>query len=232
MRSPHSRALTAAAVATAAAAATACIPYTVGSTAQTVPAHETRRMSSVYFIPNAVREPGDSVGAPMVGADIELRHGLDARSDVGLRLVPAGVVVNYKRRLGLDTSHSRSATAVMTGAGVVNAGEHAHLEATLIRSGRHGGTITPYGGVRAMQVVPITRGAVHDSPTVGLFGGLRIGDASFTIIPELGVFYDRSALELRSADIIVVPAVTVERGRGGPRGGGWPWGLGRWLGGW
>jgi hypothetical protein len=208
-------------------AAGACIPYTVGSTAQTVPAHTTTSTASWYFIPNAFKEPGDTVIAPMVGADAELRHGLSARSDVGLRLVPGGVVVNHKRRLGADTSHTRAAVAVMAGAGIVNLGEHAHLEATLIKSGRQAGTLTPYGGVRAMQVIPIGAGAVHDSPTLGLFGGVRIGDQHFTITPELGVFYDRSALHLRSAEVIIVPAVTVQRGDRGRRGGGWPWGLGR-----
>lgn len=205
-------------------AASACIPYTVGSTAQTVPAHKTVRNTSYYFIPNAVKVPGDSAAGPLVGADAELRHGLDARSDVGFRVLPAGVVVNYKRRLGADTSHTRSAVAVMTGGGIVNAGQHAHVEASLIASGRQDGSVTPYGGLRAMQVAPISQGAVHDSPTAGLFGGLRIGDEEFTITPELGLFYDRSALKVRNADFIVVPAVTLQRGRRRGGGGGpfWP----------
>lgn len=204
--------------------ATACIPYTVGSTAQTVPAHKTTSTGTWYFIPNAFKEPGDSVAAPLVGVDAELRHGLDARSDIGLRVVPAGIVINYKRRLGADTSHTRAATALMTGAGIVNLGEHAHLEATIIRSGHQRGTLTPFGGARAMQVIPISAGAVHDSPTLGLFGGVRIGDGDFSIVPELGVFYDRSALHVRSADVILVPSVTIQRGRGarGGRGRLWP----------
>jgi hypothetical protein len=207
----------------AVASTSACVPYTVGTSAHPVAAGETTRATSYYFIPNAVRTPGDTVAAPLYGADFELRHGLDARSDVGVRLLPAGVAVNYKRRLGQDTSRTRPAVAFMTGAGIVNAGEHAHFEATLIASGRQGGTLTPYGGLRAMQVVPITRGAVHDSPTAGLFGGLRIGDGDFIISPEIGVFYDRSALHVRSADVIVVPAVTLERGprEGGRRGPPW-----------
>jgi hypothetical protein len=195
----------------------------VGTSAQPVAAGETTRATSYYFIPNAVKSPGDTVAVPLYGADLEIRHGLDERSDVGFRLLPAGVAVNYKRRMGADTSHTRRALAFITGAGIVNAGEHAHFEATLIASGRQGGSLTPYGGLRAMQVVPITRGAVHDSPTVGLFGGLRIGNDDFVVSPEVGVFYDRSALHVRSADVIVVPAVTLERGprEGGRRGPPW-----------
>jgi hypothetical protein len=71
----------------------------------------------------------------------------------------------------------------------------------------------PYGGLRAIHVVPITQGAVRDQPTIGLFGGLQIGDADFTIRPELGVFYDHSALGLRHGDVIFVPALTLQRGR-------------------
>jgi hypothetical protein len=192
----------------------ACIPYTVGTTARTVAPGETTRATSVYFIPNALSTPGDSVAAPIYGVDVEFRHGLDERSDVGVRLLPAGVAVNYKRRVDGDTSLARPALAFMTGAGIVNGGEHAHFEATLLASGGQDGGVTPYGGLRAMQVVPITRGAVHDSPTLGLFGGLRLGDDDFVLSPEIGVFYDRSALHVRNASVIVVPALTLERGPG------------------
>ena len=86
--------------------------------------------------------------------------------------------------------------------------------------------MTPYGGLRAMQVVPITRGAVSDSPTLGLFGGLRLGDDDFVLSPEIGVYYDRSALHVRNASVIVVPALTLERGPASGRGEGRrPW----WL---
>jgi hypothetical protein len=71
----------------------------------------------------------------------------------------------------------------------------------------------PFGGVRAMQVVPLNAGAVHDSPTLGAFGGVQLGDGAFALRPELGVFYDRSALGVRSASFIVVPAITIQRRR-------------------
>jgi hypothetical protein len=55
---------------------TACLPYTVGTSAQTVPANESTRSVSTYFAPNAVKLD-DSVAAPMAGIDFEWRHGLD-----------------------------------------------------------------------------------------------------------------------------------------------------------
>lgn len=195
------------------AGATACIPYTVGSTAQTVPANQTTTATSWYFIPNAFKHQGDSIGVPLAGSDFEIRHGIDDFSDLGLRLLPGGVVGSLKHRFGSDTSHTRAAFALITGAGIVNSGEHAHFEATLMLSGREDATISSYGGVRIMQVVPISAGAVNDSPTAGVFGGLTIGDWWFSVRPELGIFYDRSALHVRQSNFIIVPAVTLQRRR-------------------
>lgn len=82
-----------------------CIPYTVGSTAQTVPAGETTRAAIVYYIPDAIDLSGDSVAAPMRGTDLELRYGLDDKSDIGFR-IPAysDAVITYKRRLAGTSS--------------------------------------------------------------------------------------------------------------------------------
>jgi hypothetical protein len=194
-------------------AAPGCIPYTVGSTAETVPTGHTANATSWYFIPNAFKRPGDSLSTPLAGVDHEFRHGLDERSDVGLRLTSGlGVVVNYKRRFQ-DYGGGPPALAYMVGGGIVNGGEHLHLEATLIASGDERSGMMPFGGLRAMQVVPLDANAVHDSPTIGAFGGVQIGDASFIIRPEIGVFYDRSALGLRSANYIIVPALTLQRAR-------------------
>lgn len=190
---------------------TACLPYTVGSTAQTVPAGRTTAASSYYFIPNAVRTPDDSVAAPLAGVDREWRHGMSERSDFGVRLTSGlGAVVNYKRRFR-DVDAGGLAMAYMVGAGVVNAGEHAHFEATLVASGDERKSVVPFGGLRAMQVAPITAGAASDSPTIGAFGGVQLGDGGFSIRPELGVFYDRSTLGIRPTSFIVVPAVTIQR---------------------
>ena len=47
--------------------------------------------------------------------------------------------------------------------------------------------------------------AVKHLPTIGLFGGLEAGGRNRGVFEELGVFYDRSALGLRSNDFVVVP---------------------------
>jgi hypothetical protein len=191
----------------------ACLPYTVGSSAQTVPANETTHSASYYFMPNAVKEPGDTIATPLSGVDYEWRHGLDARSDVAFRLLPAGVTTSYKRRFGVDTSHAGSARAFSIGGGIVNGGEHFLVEATLMASGREDGPFNPYYGIRAMHVVPMSEGAVSDQPTIGAFGGVQIGNKWFSVRPELGVFYDHSALGVRRGDLLLVPALTVMRGR-------------------
>ena len=192
---------------------TACLPYTVDTTAQTVPANETTHSTSYYVVPNAFTSSDDSVGAPMPGVDYEWRHGLDARSDVAVRLLPGGATTSYKRRLGADTSHRAGARAFSIGGGIVNWGEHALIEATLMASGREDANMTPYGGLRAMQTIPITSGAVSDRPTIGAFGGVQLGTRWFSARPELGVFYDHSALGVRQRDVIFVPAITLMRGR-------------------
>ena len=59
------------------------------------------------------------------------------------------------------------------------------------------------------QVVPLSRSAPSDSPTAGGFFGLRLGKEELGVSAEVGVFYDRSALGVRSADVIVVPALVL-----------------------
>lgn len=195
----------------------ACLPYTVGSTARTVPAHETTRMTSWYYIPSAVKVPGDSIAGALAGSDLEYRHGLDARSDLGLRLLPGGVSGDYKRRFDSDGTGTGTAYAWSLGGGIVNGGEHMMLQATLIASGREDVMVAPYGGLRAIHVLPITEGAVSDRPTLGGFLGAQIGDRDFIIRPELGIYYDHSALGVRSRDVIFVPAITLKRASRGER---------------
>jgi hypothetical protein len=194
-------------------AVNACLPYTVGTTARTVEPHQTTSSTSWYYIPSAVKMPDDSIAAPLGGTNLEFRHGLDSRSDVGFRLLPGGISADYKRRLDSDVTGTRTAFSYSVGGGIVNWGEHLMMQGTLIASGREDGAAVPYGGLRAIHVLPITQGAVHDKPTIGVFGGLQLGDEHFTIRPELGVFYDRSALGVRRGDLIFVPAVTLKRGK-------------------
>jgi len=187
-----------------------CIPLTVGSTARPVAVGTTVNSMSVYVVPNSFDDSINERSYPRYGVDPEVRFGLDEYSDIGVR-VPSfsGIVANYKRRLNGVSQAPGAATAIMVGGGVVNWGEHAHLEATLITSATDNDRFTPYGGVRAMQVIPISRGAVRDSPTLGGFFGARIGTVAAGISPEIGVFYDHSALRIRKGNILVVPAITV-----------------------
>lgn len=188
----------------------ACLPYTVGSTAQPVPTGEFRRTASMYVIPNAIDLFGDTATAALRGIDVEGRWGLAEGIDVGVRVPSAsGAVITLKRRLrgGLDPEDG--AVAVMPGVGLVNLGHHAHFELSVLASGRKRGALTPYGGLRIMQVAPMSRGAAHDAPTAGGFLGLRIGDDLMGVSPEIGVFHDPSTLGLRRSRVIYVPAITV-----------------------
>ena len=61
-----------------------------------------------------------------------------------------------------------------------------------------------------MHVLPISSGAVSDSPTVGVFGGMRFRiNERFSLSPELGVYRDESALMMRERNIILVPSITM-----------------------
>ena len=199
-----------------------CIPYTVGSTAQPVPEGESSEAMVFYTIPNGIETSRDSGGIAWTGFDMEFRRGVSDRADVGIRIPSAsGIVVTYKYRLGSDFNERRAASALMFGGGFVNMGNHAHFELTFLTSGRQA-MFTPYGGLRVAQVIPLSRDAESDSPTAGGFLGLRIGKETLGVSAEVGVFYDRSALELRSSNVIVVPALVlhgdlVKALTGGPR---------------
>jgi hypothetical protein len=197
---------------------TACTPYAVQTTARPLQRGESSRTILLTVVPNGARL--DSAGresAAMPSFDLDYRRGLDERSDVGFRLNSLiGGIVTYKRRLDGPTAREGAATAVMMGAGFVNAGQHAHFEGTLIRSGSEANAIVPYGGLRVIQIAPLSTTAPSDRPTVGLFGGARLADVAGGIGVEVGVFYDRSTLGLRRNDIVVVPSISFQRG--GPRG--------------
>lgn len=198
----------------------ACIPYGVGTTAHPAPRGRFTRSSVVYAVPevDALRAADDGGastdgGVRGLAVDAEARWGMDERTDVGIR-VPAmsGIVLNAKRRLGRDVDTTRAAVAVMSGAGLLNWGNHAHFELTLVASGPERSTVTPYGGVRVMQVLPLGSGVPSDTPTAGLFAGARLGTTRLGISPEVGVFYDESALGVRTSRVVVVPSITVHGG--------------------
>jgi hypothetical protein len=188
---------------------TSCISYSVGTTARPIPKDEFQRSVVVYFVPNGIEPGGDgSDSLAYASTDWEGRWGLSDRADVGLRVPPGGVIINYKRLLNGPNNPDRLAVSSLLGTGIVNFGNHAFVEAGLIASGSEDGSV-PYGGVRAMHVLPISTGAVTDTPTAGVFGGmrLRIG-TNFSLSPELGIYYDESALELRKRNIIFIPGIT------------------------
>lgn len=191
---------------------TSCIAYSVGTTARPVAQGEFHPNVSLYFVPNGIEDVNEDGGTDeslaYASVDFEGRWGLSDRSDLGLRVPPGGAIINYKRMLNPVNDPERSAVAVMGGAGIVNWGNHAYFELGLITSGREDRSV-PYGGVRAMHVLPLSSGAVSDTPTVGFFGGVRMRvGANFSLSPELGVYYDKSALEIRERDIIVIPSIT------------------------
>ncbi len=208
--------------------AAGCIPYSTGTTAAPIPPGVLEPSLAVYFVPGGLDPaPGDSASASLIGVDAEVRYGIDERSDVGVRAPGLlGIVVDYKRRLDGGQAREEPAVAALVGAGVVNWGEHALFQVGLLASGWQSDRLTPYGGAKVMQVVPLAPDAVEDKPTIGVFGGVRLGSERLGISPEIGVFYDPSALGLRERNWIVVPSFTFHgqevldvlrgRGRGDP----------------
>ena len=190
----------------------ACTPYGVAQTARTVPVGERYATQLFTVVPRGSVYQTDSgeVSRAMPSIDAEQRFGLDDRSDAGLRINSfSGIIASYKRRIGGTDNPSDAATAVLLGAGFVNMGQHAHGEITLIRSSGERGSLTPYYGLRALQVLPLGTEARSDKPTVGVFGGTRVGRLDNGLSFELGVFYDRSALGLRRSDLVIVPSISI-----------------------
>lgn len=192
--------------------ASGCIPYTVGSTAQTVPEGQTITAESFYIIPNVVYG-SDTLPAPLRGVDFETRHGITDHSDIGFRVSGAGLIASYKERLGYDSDPKRAAVAVMTSAGWVNSGQQLYGDFTLIASGREDARLTPYGGIRGMAYAAIARSNIRDYPHAGAFVGARVGDRTFMMSPEVGVFYDRRNFGTQRNRIMIVPGLTIQRGR-------------------
>lgn len=190
----------------------ACTPYAVSTSALPMARGEGQRTTTLGVVPGGAEFAGDSSGVgreriAMPTLDVEQRIGLDDRSDWGVRIPTAsGVIVSYKRRLDGPTNRDTRATAIMVGGGFVNFAQHAHGEVTLITSGRESAAVVPYGGFRAIQVVPMSSTSVTDTPTIGAFAGIKAGGRGRGLSAELGVFYDRSALGLRSNNFVVVPS--------------------------
>jgi hypothetical protein len=103
--------------------------------------------------------------------------------------------------------------AYTVGAGIVNGGEHLYGEVMLHVSPLEDvpRALAPYAAARLSQVVPLTRQAVSDTPTFGVAFGVKIGDAAFAFVPEVGLLYDKSALGLTSKRLLFVPSLSIIR---------------------
>ena len=196
-------------------ASTGCIPYAVGSTAQPLPAGESRSAMTMYRIPRGIDMWGsdstDADNAPLTGIDLELRRGFGEGMDFGLRIPSAsGVVGTVKRRLAGGDDGGDAALSIMPGLGVVNWLDHGLAELTLMGSTpRHRG-VTGYAGLRAVQTIPLGSGAVSDTPTAGGYVGARFGGDRGGLLAEVGIYHDESALGLRRRSTIVVPSITFD----------------------
>lgn len=192
---------------------TGCISYTVGQGAETAPAGQRVSSSSISVVPGTLE---DSLPTRRPSVDTEVRYGVGPRTDIGFRIATwSGFMVTWKQQLTrADSSaqqENRARTSIMLGGGILNMGEHAGLEATLISSGKwsHYGQL--YGAIRLAQVLPITRTARQDDPVIGASVGYLLGDRAYSIGPELGIYYDRSVLGLNTNRILVIPSVVVRR---------------------
>ena len=196
----------------AAPLAAACIPYSVITTAEPAPRGERQTTLAVSAMPS-VSLLDSTRGTNFTIVEGVTRIGLDSVSDVGFRAGGGGITMSYKRLL--TRRDEPALIAIMPGFGFVNMAQHAHFELTVLASRRSspdrpGGrerTIVPYGGLRIMQVAPLHEDAVHDRPTAGGFVGVRLGRPTFGVSPEVGIFYDHSALGVRESNVVVVPTL-------------------------
>lgn len=193
-----------------------CVPYTVGTTAATAPEGELETATSIALVPVGVeyRDGEGDTQEDYSGAyflvSTGARFGIGPSTDIGIYAPGySGVVINAKHQFQKAQPGAPLGWAAMGGMGVINGGLNAHLEATLIASGREDLIATPYGGMRFMQTFPLSSEAVSDLPTIGPFGGVRLGTTDLGVSLEVGVFYDDSALDLRTNDIIFVPSVSL-----------------------
>jgi hypothetical protein len=195
--------------------ATGCLPYSVGSTARTVPRGQVVSGTTFAPIVGAWERFADTsstglLNQQVLSVDHEWRYGLSDRSDLGFRVAGlSGLMLNYKRRHTEDASDDATAFASAFGAGVVNFGSHALVEGTVIWSGARRGQMTPYAGLRVLQAIPTAGSHPHDEPAGGAFLGLRFGDRLRAITPEIAVFYDSPALPGIRQRVVVAPSLTL-----------------------
>lgn len=192
-----------------------CVPYAVGTTADTVAPREVQPSAALQVVSSRRDlDRGDEPRGAGLAIGNSARLGLDQRSDVGVQIVGLGsITATYKRRLTGPLESDRG-TALIVGAGVVGT-SHLHAEATFVASPGAlviAPQVVPYGGVRVQDLTPFGGDALNSSPAVGLFVGGRFGWADLGVSPELGLFYSPSPLR-GDRDLIIVPSVTVRGDR-------------------
>ena len=192
-----------------------CVPYAVGTTADTAAPREVQP-SAVLQVVSSRRDldRGDEPRGAGLALGNSARLGLDQRSDIGVQIIGLGsITASYKRRLTGPLESDRG-TALIVGAGVIGT-SHLHTEATFVASpgalviAPH---VVPYGGVRVQDLTPFGNDALNSSPAIGLFAGGRFGWPDLALSPELGIFYSPSPLR-GDRNVIVVPSVTVRGDR-------------------
>ena len=193
---------------------TGCISYTVGMGAETTPVGETSSSTSLNIVPGTLKESSQSTPTRRPSVDTEVRYGLSPRTDIGFRLATySGVIATWKHQLTRPDSsrmiENRPRTSIMLGGGLINGAEHAAWEVTLISSGAWSTAGQLYGAVRATQAVAVTGTARKDDPVVGTVIGYLLGTRESSFGPELGVYYDRSALGINTRRILVIPSIVV-----------------------
>ena len=193
---------------------TSCLPYAMGSTAATTRPNELAASTIVSAVRLSDSSYTSSQRPSALMYDLEFRTGIDDRSDMGLRITSfTGVVGSYKRRLLGD--ETRGGLAFQVEGGVVNTADHIMGGISLVGSGNEYALVSAFGGLRVLAVAPIVAGAVRDQATIGGFLGARLDFLNFNAFPEMGVFYDRSALNLRKTSVLFIPSISIRRtGRG------------------
>lgn len=192
----------------------ACLPYSVGSTAQTVRPGEKATTNNYWIMPKGValnEKDSAQASTALFGIDRETRWGIDSSSDFGLRVPSAsGLVATYKKRVSGYGHPDSAAVSWQLGGGVVNFAQHMEVEASLLTSGAKHGNIAWYGGLRAIHTIPIGSDFKQDQPSLGALIGARIGLANDDIMPELAIYHDPSVTGVRKSNIIFVPSLSIK----------------------
>lgn len=191
-----------------------CLPYAAGTTARTAPPDEIHVSAPSYVLPQglALDSAVAATETNYLATDVVVRFGLSERSDIGIRGIGGGSILEYKRRVA-GRRQTGSALALQGGAGVLNNGDHMYLQMGSIVSTAPTSTFSPYGGVRVMQIVPLSPSATTDVPTLGGFVGVRIGTVHLGVSPEVGLYYDKPAFDVEGRRVHIIPSITLHGSR-------------------